>query len=175
MDFSKILDFFKQPRLVFGVALSSGLVLFLPSPVLQKLGLVGLRDVFSAYIGIAFIVTAVYCLIYVSNLVLDWLIEKKKEREVKYLRQEYLAKLTEEEQEILRYFVSYSTKTQRLDIHSGVVHGLVKKNIIFRASSKATTAYMDNSWYGPAYTCDHNLTTWAWDYLNEHRELLGIV
>lgn len=168
MDYSKILDFFKQPRLVLGVALSCGIVLFLPPSILQKSGLVSLRNNYLPFIGFAFILTTVYCVIHVSNLGVNWWLEKKRRREVTRLRQEHLAKLTEKEKEILWHFIKHGTKTQRLDMDSGVVNGLVKHAIIFPASNSART-----EWYGSVYYRDHNIATWAWDYLNEHKELLG--
>jgi hypothetical protein len=40
MDFSKIIDFFKlSPKTFFGISLATGLLLFGPETIIQKMGL----------------------------------------------------------------------------------------------------------------------------------------
>lgn len=173
MDLSKIIDFIKQPLLVFGMALSTGIILFLPSYVLQILGLIGLLNSLRPYFGILFIISTIYCLIYALSNVWDWIQARVKEKGKKQLQRKYLETLTEPEREILADFINYRTRTQRLDIDSGVVNGLVSKGIISRASTRATAGFMDRSYYDPVYSRDHNLSSWAWEYLNIHKELLN--
>lgn len=173
MDFSKILELFNQPRLIFGLACSAGITIFLPVRVLEYLGLVQFRQTFLPYIGGVFIVTGVYCLIHGSTKALDWLTVRKNKKQIEENRQKFLRTLTNSEQVILHHFIKHGTRTQRLDINSGVVNGLVDKGIIDRAADIATSGLADISYYGPVYTCDHNMRAWAWEALNEDKDLVA--
>jgi hypothetical protein len=74
---------------------------------------------------------------------------------------ERLHNLTADEREILQNYIGNRTKTQELDIRSGVVNELENDFIIYRASNIGHLG-------GWAY----NIQPWAWDYLNEHPELI---
>jgi len=74
---------------------------------------------------------------------------------------ERLHNLTAEEREILRGYIGNGTKTQLLDIQSGVVNELEEVFIIYRSSN-----------IGHLSGWSYNIQPWAWDYLNKHLELL---
>jgi len=174
MDFSKILDFLNQPRLVFGVALITGLLLFLPISLLDQLGLTIILGSFRGYIGIAFLITIVLTLMSATSRLYIWSKEKRQQSQRARERLLLLSKLTDDERTILNGFISHHAKTQRLDVDSGVVNGLVTKDVLYRAATRATVGFADTSYYGPIYTCDYNVHDWAWDYLNNHRQLLAV-
>lgn len=78
-------------------------------------------------------------------------------------RKKRLHRLSAEEKQILRAYIERQTRSLNLDVMSGVVNGLEQETIIYRASS------LGHLMAGFAY----NIQPWAWDYLNEHRDLLG--
>jgi hypothetical protein len=172
-NLAKIIDFVRQPRILFCVSLATGLIVFLPDQALQQMGLLQLRDAFRPYWGGIFIITSVIFVTEISLKVVALLSEKRKIKLIKQKQVEQLSSLTQEERELLNGFIRNKKKTRRLDVDSGVVFGLVNKSIIYLASSRATSAPFDYTYHGRVYTADYNIHDWAWDYLNQHQELLS--
>jgi hypothetical protein len=73
-----------------------------------------------------------------------------------------LNSLTEDEKQILRYYIAKDTRTNVLRVDDGVVQGLVAAGIIYRSAN------VGNILEGFA----HNITDLAWDYLYVHRDVL---
>jgi hypothetical protein len=73
-----------------------------------------------------------------------------------------LPQLTEDEKAILRGYIEGQTRTQYLAMSNGTVGQFVVEKILFRASSLGSVAD-----YFP-----YNIQPWAWDYLNNHPEVL---
>ena len=76
-----------------------------------------------------------------------------------------LQSLTDEEIHILSAYIMRKTRTQYLSIQSGVVKGLVHDNIIYRSSNVGSLEY-------GAMAFAHNIQPWAWEYLNDHPEIV---
>lgn len=73
-----------------------------------------------------------------------------------------LENLTQEEKRILSQYILRQSKTQNLDIQSGVVNGLEQANIIYRSAN------LGSALGGFAY----NIQPWAWEELNNHPDTL---
>jgi hypothetical protein len=174
MDYSKIIDFLKQPQFVFVLAVTTGLIIFFPDSVVQKMGLYQSRSTFLPYISIIFLVSTVLFITQMSAKGFTWNKERRKKESDLRSRLKGLETLTKEERVILRRFIECQTMTQRLDVDSGIVNGLMLKGIIYRATERATSGFADQNYYGRVYGCDHNMQPWAWEYLIEHPHLLSI-
>lgn len=72
--------------------------------------------------------------------------------------------LSEPEKEILRGYVHNSTTTLYFPMSDGVVGGLEAQRILYRSSN---IGHLDEWAY--------NIQPWAWEYLNDHPELLDKV
>jgi hypothetical protein len=174
MDYSKIIDFLKQPQFVFVLAVTTGLIIFLPDNIVQKMGLYQSRSTFLPYISIIFLVSTILFITQMSTKGFAWNKARRKRESDLRSRLKGLEALTKEERAILRGFIERQTMTQRLDVDSGIVNGLMLKDIIYRATERATSGFADHNYYGRAYGCDHNMQPWAWEYLNEHPHLLSV-
>jgi hypothetical protein len=75
----------------------------------------------------------------------------------------HLNNLTEDEKQILRYFIQFSTRASMLRYDDGVVQGLAHRGIIYQSSS------MGNVFQGFPY----NISDWAWDYLQVNPDVLN--
>ncbi len=173
MDYSKIIEFFKQPQLVFVVAVTTGLIVFLPDRAVHKMGLAHSRNTYLPFIAIIFLVATVQFITQMSIKGYTWNKERNKKKEDLDNRLKLLKSLNVEECDTLKRFIEHKTITQRLDVDSGIVNSLLLKGIIYRATNRATSGFADHTYYGVVYSCDHNLQPWAWEYLNEHPELLA--
>lgn len=173
MDYGKIIDFFKQPQLVFVVAVTTGLIVFLPEAAARRMGFAPGREPYLPFISVLFIAASVQFATQMAMKGLAW--NKGRRRKEAALREQakLLQTLTAEERAILRNYVDGKTMTQRLNVDSGVVNGLVAKGVIYRATNRATSGFADRTYYGVVYGCDHNMQSWAWEYLNGHPELLA--
>ncbi len=163
MDFSKLIDWIKlSPKYLFAIALISGVLLFVPTNVLGKLGLIPFVAQYKSFIGVIFLFSTILFLIHPLTEVYD-LVQTRitKTREVRNL-QNFLHNLTEDEKRVLRGYICERTQSQYLDIQDGVTNGLEVKHIIWRASIMGELNYF-------AY----NIQPSAWKYLNEHPELLS--
>lgn len=155
----KLLDLLKlKTRHAFALCLVSGAILLAPYRVLQAVGLLGYREAGKPYFAGAFLVSAVLLIAALYQVV------QRKLSDYFFLRagKKRFALLTAEEKQILRGYLEGATRTQYLSIQSGVVQGLVHDHIIYRSANLST--------YGTLFA--YNIQPWAWNYLNEHRDLL---
>jgi hypothetical protein len=162
MDLSKFLEWLKlSPRYLVPIAIVTAILLFSPTPFLEKLGLSLFVIQFRAYLSIVFLLSSVLIL---ANWVLslfEWLrkqIEGRKRANEYYKR---LESLSDEEKDLLRGYIDGNTKTQYFSVSDGVVNGLEALKIIYRSS---TVGYLNN-W-------SYNINPWVWNHLHDHPELL---
>ena len=160
---TKLVDWLKQPpRVVASIAMACAVVLFAPQSIKAPLLLDAFVENYGGYVGVVLVFSC--CLLFISGLVrmVAWCKEKYRDWKVRTARIEALKKLTDCEKKILRYYIENHTKTNHLSITDGAVSGLEAQQIIARA----TTLSLD----GPFF--DFNIQPWAWQYINEHPELL---
>ena len=163
MDTSKLIDWLKlTPRYLFAISLGTGLLLFGPMSILERLGLFKFLAEYRAWLGTIFIAATTiwvsHGLAQVGNVGLAWLKEKNA---IRICRSE-LKDLSPQERAILRQFINGNTKTVTLNISSGVHAALELRQVIYRASTvSANYTYFD-----------YNIQPWAWDYLRSHPKVL---
>jgi hypothetical protein len=71
--------------------------------------------------------------------------------------------LTAQEKEVLSIYITEGVRTLSLDLNDGTTSELARCGFVFQS-----TGYMDGGSF-----CKHNITDWAWDYLNKNKGLLG--
>jgi len=150
------------PRYLVAVAIFCGILLFGSKEFIETIGVYQFTQDYRQWLGVTFIAS-------VSLVLMDWGIKvhaiirnrmHSAKREKSILQS--LNCLTEEEKQILRYYIAKQSKTNTLRTNDGVVNGLVAKGIIYIAARHGTLIE------GFA----HNISDLAWDYLNLNPELL---
>lgn len=123
------------PKLLLGVAIASGLLLFLPDIIILRLYMDGFKEKFGFFVGIAFIVSIS---ILVSNLIVVlWKKGKKKYYDKRWerKRKNLLKNLEPEDKEVIILMLNDPDKTAMLPINNGTVIKLRSYKIITPAGS----------------------------------------
>ena len=144
------------------IALFCGILLFGPKEFLQRIGAFEVAEDHRSWIGVIFLASFSLLLVCIGVYAVQkgkrWLFRIQSRRIVK----ERLHSLTEDEKQILRYYIYEKTKTNVLQIGDGIVNGLESSRIIFRSTNAGSLIG------GFSY----NITDFAWDYLNKNQRLL---
>jgi hypothetical protein len=154
-----LLELLKQPlRYSIALGVVAAIVLFTPDSVVNKLGLLQYRNQGKPYLGVVLLV----CITIAIASGIGAVGSKINDYRFWKARKKRLHRLSAEEKQILRAYIERQTRSLNLSVTSGVVNGLEQETIIYRASN------LGHLMAGFAY----NIQPWAWDYLNEHRDLL---
>ena len=166
MDTAKsFVDWVKlSPRYLLPICIFTGFVVFAPPNVLSFFGLTEFVSTYRAYFGSAFLLSAALVASSACIAFYGWLKRKHRERATREYRHRRLRQLTEDEKAILRGYIEDQTRTQNLSMSDGRVGQLVREKILIRSSSLGTFADF----------FAFNIQPWAWEYLNEHPELLNL-
>lgn len=153
-----LLEFLKlTPRYLVSLGIATSFLLFSPKNVLQYLRIYNFTQDYRQWISILLILSvallAVSIAIEAMQVIKHWWNKKKFYNRMS----KRLNNLTEDEKQILRYYIANQTKSNVLKFDDGIVQGLVAKDIIRRASS------LGNLLEGFPY----NISEFAWEYLNE--------
>lgn len=151
-----------SPRKLVAASIALGVLLFADAETRQFLGVAGLVEDYRPIIGIAFLAATVLLAVEVGVVVVRKVNAHRVKRHFKRRVLERLACLSEDEKQILRFYVAQNTRTNTLRIHDGVVQGLASAGII-RLAGRSGTA-LD----GFAY----NIAEVVWDELQEDPHLL---
>jgi hypothetical protein len=151
-----------SPRYLLPICIFTGFVVFAPPNVLSIFGITGIVESYRAYFGLAFLLSAALLASSALIATCEWLKGKYRERVTRKYRRRRLRQLTEDEKAILRGYIEGQTRTQYLAMSNGTVGQFVVEKILFRASSLGSVAD-----YFP-----YNIQPGAWEYLNDHPEVL---
>lgn len=157
------LEFLKlAPRFLVALGFAAGLLLFSSGQLLKRLGLSEFVQKWRFALGLTLVVSVALLAAHIGAYLLGSV--KRGWRKRKFDRHvlERLHRLTEDEKQILRYYLAYNTRANMLRVENGVVQELVSEGIIYRSASVGSLLE------GFA----HNISDLAWDYLNLHPELL---
>lgn len=144
------------------VFLALGLVLYLPAPHAEPLGIIEFRQAYRIWIGALFILSATALasnfIWAIGGILKPWL------RDLLFIwwNRPVLRRLTEDEKAILRVFIIEGKSTVTAEVTSGPINMLVAKNIVYRASTLSVR-----------YTIfAYVLQPWAREYLEKKPHLL---
>ena len=133
---SKLFDLNKIPtKIIFLLAIVSGLLMFLPETVLNQLSITEFKNEYGKYFGIIFIISIAFLLI---NLLI-WLFKKVNY----YLYRNNISKkliknlkeLSSAEQSVLREFFIKNEPAIKLPYDNPIVKNLIDKGIVVRISN----------------------------------------
>jgi hypothetical protein len=150
------------PRYLVSLSVIAAFFLFGSGKWLKGLGVDEFAKHYRQWIALTFIITSTLFAADRCIAICGWIRYKVLVGKFTKRRLERLHSLTEDEKQILRFYISQQTKTNVLRYDDGVVQGLESAGVIRRSSTLGTLME------GFAY----NITDFAWNYLNEHHELL---
>lgn len=166
MDLSKITDIARAVAAYWPALLvASTLLLFLPSNVLDILGLDLLVGNYRPWIGGVWLITLSIGAVQWGRSVASWFYSKirwkliVRPRLVKKLKD-----LSPSEKSFLAFYLLANTKVQYADINDGLVGELVSSRIIRRASQLSV--------YHTRFP--FNIQPWAWEELRKNPELVDV-
>ena len=146
------------PRYLAPVAVVCGVLVFASPEALNTLGLREFTENNRHWIGLAFLASSATALVDGTKEVAVWVRNRMTVAKLKQKRLERLHSLTEEEKQILRYYLAKQTRTNTLRFQDGIVQGLVAAGIIHQSASLGDL----HSWFS------YNISEFAWEYLNKH-------
>ncbi len=165
-----MLDFFKPlfeflkltPRYLIAIGLVAGMLLFASDGFRGTLGLTKFAQDYRPVLGILFLSSIVLLLVAVGGVVVSRIKRLWWERKLFKRITKRLHSLTEDEKQILRFYIHRNTRANDLRIQDGIVNGLVSSGIIYQSASAGDIVM------GFA----HNMSEIAWNYLHVYPHLL---
>ena len=161
-----IAEFFKLPLKIFAaIALGTGLILFLPESISEKLYLIELRESFGFVIGLIFVISVsivgISLIICLVKLISDRVLYAKSKR----ISEQYINNLNDYQKSIVCFLYDEPSHTGGLPWNDGAVRLLEQNFLIIHVGNHHLT-----SSFNPDFP--YMLQPWAVDYLSKHIELL---
>ena len=163
-DFVQLLKL--PPSILAAIVLGSGLILFLPQNILQKLGLASIPELWRTILGGSFIISSSLLIIYFGIRVFKVIFLKFYMIRFKLKFPKVMNNLRSEELIIVALLYRSPNYTSRLPYSDGVTLRLNSKKIIQFTSA-------DNFAYGESLLIPFTITPIAQDYLDKHPKLLS--
>ena len=146
------------PSFVLAVAVGSGSLMFLDDGLLGKIGFLQIMNDHRTWFGIIFVAACIWLI----GIALNYLFKFINRNYIRHQVIHYLHGLTEEEKQILRYYIAKGTKCNYLRQQDGVVNGLIRHGVIYSSSLMGNTI--------TGFAC--NIHDFVWAYLNKNKHLL---
>lgn len=157
------LEFLKlAPRYLIALGVMAAFLLFASEELLKLIGVLELAQNYRPMLGLTVVVTVALFAVSVAAdgiaLVRMWWRNRKLYGRIA----ERLNCLTENEKQILRFYIAKNTRANTLRIEDGVVQGLKSDGIIYQSASLGSI--LDGF--------AHNISDYAWNYLHVNPHLL---
>lgn len=162
--FTAALDAIKlAPRYLAPIGILSAALLFTPQKYLQVVGVHQLAQDYRPVFGLLMLFCAATLVVSIS--VALWRATSRGWGKRKFKRRihQRLTRLSEDEKQILRFYISQQTRSNTLRIDDGIVQGLVAAGVIYRSANMGSI--VDGF--------SHNISEVAWEYLHENHVLLN--
>jgi len=162
-DFIQLLKL--PPSILAAVAMGTGLILFLPVKILQRLGLGNISELWKTILGLAFIISLSLLVVYFTVKVLKAIILKYCKIRFKIIFYKKMKELRKEELAVVALLYRSPNYTSRLPYTDGVTLRLKNKKVIQLTSSNNIT-------YGDYFSIPFTITPIAQNYIDKHLELI---
>ncbi len=150
------------PRYLVSLGIVSAFFLFSPTKWLHGFGADEFAQHYRVYFFLILVFTGVLFGVDRTIAVSGWLHHKSLISKYALRRLERLHRLTEDEKQILRFYIAKQTRSNVLRIDDGVVNGLASDGIIYRSADVS----------GGHMAFAHNIRDEVWDYLSQNQGLL---
>lgn len=162
-----LIELLKLPESIMSaIAIASGLILFLPDTIINKLYMFEIRDKYGFMIGAAFILSTAILSIGVIIKTYKYLNSKYSNKKFKKNSRKLLESLDNYKKTIVYVLYNEDNNTHTLPLNDGAVVFLEHWLVI----QKATTQYFIEDFRNPVFP--YFLQPWVIDVLNEDEELL---
>jgi hypothetical protein len=162
-DFIQLLKL--PPSILAAVAMGTGLILFLPLNILQRLGLNNIPELWRTILGLSFIISLSLLAVYFIIKVLKSIVSRYYRIRFKRIFPKIMKNLRSEELAVVALLYRSPNYTSRLPYTDGVTIRLKSKNVIQLTSS-------NNLAYGDDLVMPFTITPIAQDYIDKHPELI---
>lgn len=160
-------EFLKLPtRIMSAISLASGIILFLPNSIINKLYMTDFRNKYGFIIGAVFIISTSILIIGVTIKLYKFLNSKYVRKKVKVNSKKLLVSLDTYKKTIVYMLYKKENNTDILPLNDGAVVFLD----YWRVIQKATNQYYVEDLSNPQFP--YFLQPWVIDALNEDGELL---
>jgi len=145
IDFN-IADFFKLPsKIMAALAFASGMILFLPQKIVEKMYMEDFRNNFGFAIGLVFIVS--FSILLVTLLISGYKYFHQKHLMKKFMAtaKERLQKLDDYQKALIYDLYIEDNHTDELPLHDGGVHFLEHNMMITKATNQYAVSDLNNA------------------------------
>ena len=153
------------PVILAGISIGIGLVLFLPTRILNALGLDNIPGQMRTLLGLAFIVSLSLCIVYLVLDIAKFVISKYYDARIKRNLPNVMSNLREPELKVVAALYSSPNYTLRLPSNDGVIARLLAKGIIQHTSLNCIAI-------GNELSIPYTITPLAQSYIDEHPEII---
>lgn len=144
----EFVDFLKLPPTILGaLTVASGLLLFLPKKVLEKLYMESFKEKCGFVIGIVFIVSASILVVMLAVNVYKSVKKKTNLKKLKKSQSKFLKKITGNKVEVIKGLLQEPTHTAMLPMQDGLVIELQHYNVITPAGQTQFVSMPDPEIY----------------------------
>ncbi|OFU48010.1 hypothetical protein HMPREF3116_08610 [Aerococcus sp. HMSC10H05] len=166
MDFN-ISDILTLPnKILAALTLASGLLLFLPTKLLDKLHIIGFQEKYGFVIGIVFITAFSLWLVNSIYTISKFIKDKKNMKKFLDEAGERLKVLTDYQKAIIYLLYSQENYTHVLPLHDGSISALESNIMIGKTSAQYLVGDFNHA------MIPYHLQPWVGDELNKNNELL---
>ncbi|WP_312503707.1 superinfection exclusion B family protein [Lacrimispora sp.] len=161
-----IANLLKLPvKIMIAIALASGLILFLPDYIIQKMYMVPFRNKYGFTIGIVFCISLSITVVSFIALIYDYCVNKYYKKMFIKKSPERLRKLSSYQQAILFGLFMEDNHTEHLPYNDGAVRILEHSGYILRTSEMTLASDLDSIEF------PYTLQPWVIDELSQNKEL----
>lgn len=161
-------DFFKLPtKIMFALALASGMVLFLPDNIVAKIYMVDFRNKYGFAIGVLFLISFSILAVNVFVGVYNYISNKYSVKKFKATAKERLQKLDDYQKGIVYGLYMEDNHTDELPLYDGAVNWLEQNIIITKTTNHYAVSDLNNAVF------PYMLQPWAFEELQKDSELLA--
>ena len=166
-DFN-LADFFKLPtKIMFALALASGMVLFLPDNIVAKMYMVDFRNKYGFAIGLLFLTSFSILAVTLIIGIYKYFSHKRSMKKFKATAKERLQKLDNYQKAIVYVLYMEDNHTSELPFHDGAVKWLKQNMIITETTNQYLVSDLNNAVF------PYMLQPWAVEELQNDSELLA--
>ncbi len=166
LDFN-ISDFFKLPtKIMIAISIASGMILFLPNSIVEKMYMDSFRNEYGFIIGIVFLISFSILLVTAVVGLYKYFQNKYYLKKFNETSGDRLSKLDDYQKAIVYSLFIEDNKTNELPLNDGAVRYLEYNLMI----NKATTQYMVNDLNNAVFP--YFVQPWVIEKLDENADLL---
>ncbi|WP_314329994.1 super-infection exclusion protein B [Abiotrophia defectiva] len=153
------------PIILAAVAMGTGLILFLPTKIIQKLGLDKIPEEWKTVLGLALVISSSLLTVYFIAKMTRVIVSKYYWLRFKWGFPKVMTKLRSSELAVVALLYRSPNYTSRLPYTDGITARLLSKNVIQATSS-------NNLAYGDELSIPFTITPIAQEYIDKHPSLI---